>query len=200
MRTEVVWMIRASAVALVAATMSCGLFEAREPNEPEIPTQSCRPLASSLAVTLNVEDSYGRTSLLNCYASMLDTTFAFHPDAQDSLQNPIAFAGWDEQVEAAHNSQVASLQTFIIVDFLNEYRTAIIEPGGATEIRFYEYVLRVRGLVPADTTIARYTGLADITFHRRADGQWQIVDWADHRGSVSDSTWGLLRSNQRPGA
>lgn len=185
--------------ALAAGSVSCGLFETRDPAEPEVPSQDCRPLTSSFAVRLNVQDSYGRPSLRTCYESMLDTAFLFHPDPQDSLQNPPLFAGWDEQVEAGHNSQIATLQTFIVVDFPSEYQPAIISPDQITEVRFYEYVVRVAGLVPGVSDTARYTGLADITFRRGTDGQWRMVDWADHRGSVSDSTWGLLRSNHRPG-
>ena len=179
--------------------MSCGLFETRDPAEPEVPSQDCRPLTGSVAVTLNVEDSYGRSSLLTCYTSMLDTSFVFHPDPQDSLQNPDLFLGWDEVVEAGHNSRVATQQTFLVVDFQSEYQSPIISPDQTTETRFYVYVLRVSGLVGGETTPARYTGLADITFRRGTDGQWRMINWADHRGSVSDSTWGLLRSNQRPG-
>jgi hypothetical protein len=85
------------------------------------------------------------------------------------------------------------------VDFQREYQPPIISTDQGTEVRFYEYLVRVAGLVPQDTTVARYTGLADITFRRGTDGQWRIVDWADHRGTESDSTWGLLRSDQRPG-
>ena len=109
-------------------------------------------------MTQNIESAYGRNTLLTCYSSLLDTTFLFHPDPQDSLQNPIQFLGWDEQVEASHNSQVATLQTFIEVDFPGEYQNAIISPDQNTEVRFYEYLVRVRGLVPSDTTTARYTG------------------------------------------
>ena len=186
--------------ALTLSSLSCGLFETRDPQEPEPSGPDCLPLTNSAAVTRNIETAYGRNTLLTCYGSLLDTAFLFHPDPQDSLQNPILFVGWDEQVEASHNSQVAALQTFIEVEFPSEYQNAIISPDQNTETRFFEYLLRVRGLVPSDTTTARYTGRADITFRRGADGQWRIIDWADHRGSVSDSTWGLLRSNQRPGS
>lgn len=187
------------AAALAAGAVSCGLFETRDPAEPEPPSQDCFALTSTAAVALNVERSYGRTAFINCYTSVLDTSFVFHPDAQDSLQTPERFAGWDDQVEASHSTQVGAQQTFLQVDFQREYQSPIISPDQGTEVRFYEYQVRVAGLVPSDTTVARYTGLADITFRRGTDGQWRIADWADHRGTVSDSTWGLLRSEQRPG-
>ena len=184
-------------LVLTAGSVSCGLFDTRDPAEPEPPTQDCRPLMSSIAVTLNVEDSYGRNSLTTCYNSLLGDSFLFHPDPQDSLQTPDLFLGWDEVVESGHNSRVATQQTFIQVDFPAEYDSVIISPDQKTKTHFYEYVLRVAGLENNPDTL-RYTGLADITFQLGTDGQWRMIDWADHRGSVSDSTWGLLRSNQRP--
>ena len=186
------------ATVLLGMTVSCGLFETRDPQEPDPPDQQCRPLTSTAAVILNVEDSYGQNSLRTCYASMIDTSFMFHPDAQDSLQNPDPFAGWIDQVEISHNSQVATLQTFLEVDF-QENGDPIISPDQNTELRFFDYTVRVGGLEGNDPAIRRYTGTADITFRRGTDGQWRMINWADHRGTVSDSTWGLLRSNHRPG-
>jgi len=197
--TAIRWLHGLAVTALVMGSVSCGLFETRDPQEPEQPDQDCLPLTNTATVTRNIETAYGRNALVTCYSSLIDPAFLFHPDAQDSLQNPLPFVGWNDQVEISHNSQVATLQTFIDVDFQREYQSAIISPDQTTEVRFYEYLLRVGGLVPSDTTIARYTGLADITFRRGSDGQWKVVDWADHRGTVSDSTWGLLRSNHRTG-
>ncbi|HET9252770.1 MAG TPA: hypothetical protein VFP58_11710, partial [Candidatus Eisenbacteria bacterium] len=148
--------------------VSCGLFDTRDPAEPTPPSEDCLALTNSVAVTANIETSYGRLNLITCYSSLFDTTFAFHPDAQDSLQNPDGFAGWDEKVEAEHSSEIATLQTFINVNFPSQYQPAIISPDQKTEVRFYDYVIRVTGLVQADTTVARFSGRADITF-RRAD-------------------------------
>lgn len=186
------------AVALAAAALvSCGLFDTRDPAGPTPSPENCLALTGSAAVTQNVVSAYGRLELITCYTSLFDTTFAFHPDAQDSFQNPDGFAGWDERVEAGHNSEIATLQTFINVNFPSQYQPAIISPDQKTEVRFYDYVIRAQGLAPGDTTVARFTGQADMTFRRGDDGQWRLIDWADHRFG-SDSTWGLLRSNFRP--
>jgi hypothetical protein len=187
-----------AAAALAAGALSCGLFDTRDPAEPEPINPNCRPLTGNVAIILNVEDSYGRISLVTCYTSMIGETFLFHPDPQDSLQNPLAFAGWDEIVEASHNSQVGTEQTFIEVVFPSEYQSHLESTDRRTETWFYEYLIRVAGLDDNPDTL-RYTGLADITIQLGNDGQWRIIDWADHRGSVSDSTWGLLRSSKRPG-
>lgn len=186
--------------AACVAAGACGLFETRDPLEPPPPVQGCRPLTGGPipAVIPNIEDFYGRPSGLTCYNSVLDTAFIFHPDQQDSSQAlpDTPYDGWDEVVEVNVNASIASLQDFMEVDFIQEYATAVISPDQTAQVRFLEYQLRV-SLQSAPDTV-RYTGLADITFRRGADGQWKITDWVDRRGSVSDSTWGSFRREFRP--
>jgi hypothetical protein len=191
--------VRCGIVAAVClAVGACGLFDTRNAVKPETPTQGCRPLTSSptAAVIPNVEDFYGRPGAVTCYNSMLDAAFAFHPDPQDSSQAlpQTPYIAWDDSVEAAVNSRIGSQQDSIRVDFQTEYAAAIISTD--QEIRFYPYELRLSFTGSPD--VVRYTGRADITFSRGVGGQWKITDWVDHRGTVSDSTWGLLRAAERP--
>ena len=177
---------------------ACGLFETRKPTKPAPPTTGCRPLTSSptMAVIPNVEDFYGRTGGITCYSSVLDTSFVFHPDPQDSAQAlpQTPYVGWDELVEADVNSRIASQQDFMEVDFQFEYAPAIIATN--QETRFYPYQVRLS--FTGSPEIVRYAGKADLTFRRGNDGQWRITDWVDHRSTVTDSTWGLLRATERP--
>jgi len=180
---------------------ACSLFEARDPMEPPPPPTGCRSLTAPDALIANIEDlavGYGRVSGLTCYGSMLDTTFIFHPDPGDSVDAlpETPFIAWDEVVEGQVNSSVASQQDFIFAD-LEENAPPIISPDQTTELHFYDYMLRYSASGDPDTL--RFTGTADLTFQRGRDGQWKITDWVDHRGSVSDSTWGLFRRGFRVG-
>jgi hypothetical protein len=192
------WTWRGAVVGVFLAAGACGLFETRAPEQPPPPTESgCRPLtAGTLNVVLNIEDFYGRLSGRTCYASTLDTSFVFIPDPQDvSLFLPSTpFDGWDEVVETQVNENIAT-QKFIEVDFINEYASAIISPDQTTEQRFWNYQLRIAFQTPPDTL--RFTGKADLTLHRGNTGEWKITNWVDHRGTVSDSTWGFLRGSHR---
>ena len=188
-------------VAIIWITLAigaCGLFETRKPTKPAPPTTGCRPLTSSptMAVIPNVEDFYGRPGGVTCYSSLLDTSFVFHPDPQDSAQAlpQTPYVGWDEVVEADVNSRIASQQDFMEVDFQFEYAPAIIATN--QETRFYPYQVRLS--FTGSPQIVRYAGKADLTFRRGNDGQWRITDWVDHRSTVTDSTWGLLRATERP--
>jgi hypothetical protein len=147
-------------------------------------------------VFFNTEDFYGRLSGRTCYTSMLDDSFLFTPDPQDvSIFLPdTTFAGWDESVEAQVNESIANVQKFIHVDFIDEYANAIISTDQNTEQRFWNYQLRLV-LTPPDTL--RFTGKADLTLHRGNTGEWRIKNWVDHRGGVTDSTWGFLRGSSR---
>jgi hypothetical protein len=192
-------LLRAAILAGGTALAACSLFETRDPLEPPPPVEGCRALTGgpNAAVIPNVEDFYARVSDLTCYYSTLDTSFIFHPDAIDSSdalpQTP--FVNWDDDVEKSVASNIANVADFMEVDFQGEYSSPIISPDQTTEVRFYNYQLRL-SLQSAPDTV-RFTGQADLTFHRGADGQWKITDWVDRRGGVADSTWGFLRSQFR---
>lgn len=194
----------ALAVAACAACTfvgACGLFETREPNKPPPPVSGCRPLTGgpNSAVIPNIEDFYARVSAATCYNSTLDDSFAFHPDPLDSSQAlpQTPFIGWDEVVEKSVNLNIANVVDFMEVDF-QEYGSPVISTDQRTEVRFYDYQLRLSlktGPTAPDTL--RYAGQGDLTFHRGDNGEWRVTQWVDHRGAVTDSTWGLLRSQFR---
>jgi hypothetical protein len=189
-------LLRTAVLAACTAVAACSLFETRDPVEPPPPAEGCRPLTggANAAVIPNVEDFYARVSGATCFNSTLDTSFIFHPDAIDSSdalpQTP--FIDWNDDVEKDVAANIANVADFIEVDFQGEYASPVISPDQTTEVRFYDYQLRL-SLISASDTV-RFTGQADLTFHRGADGQWKITDWVDRRGGVADSTWGFLRS------
>lgn len=187
----------AAAVLALGGVAACGLFEAREPNKPLPPATGCRALTGGpiAAVIPNIEDFYGRLSGQTCYNSVLDSTFFFHPDGIDSSQAlpSTPYIGWTDSVEVASNANLGSVESFIEVGF-QETGSPIISPD--TEVRSFDYQLRLRSATTGPDTV-RYTGIADITFHRGSDGQWKMTNWVDHRGGATDSTWGLLRAALR---
>ena len=188
------------ALCVGVGALSCGLFEPRKPDRPPPIPSGCRSLTGgSVAIVANIEDDsigYGRLGGLNCYKSMLDTTFIFHADPQDSAADPAPYVGWDETVESRDNTNIASDEEFIEVRFLAEYATPIF-PDQNTEVRFRGYQIRIQSRTQLNSPdILRFSGLADLTFHRGGDGQWRITDWVDHR-SANDSTWGYLRRQYR---
>lgn len=162
----------------------------------------CRSLTSgTAAVVSNIEDFYGRTSGTTCYANTIDPSFSFHPDPQDSslFLPQIPFIGWNDSVEVAVNERLGTLQQFISVDFTTEYQEAG-NPDQNTELRFWNYEIRFQyrpTQQDSQPDILRFAGKADLTLHRGANGEWKVTTWVDHRGGVTDSTWGFLRGSNR---
>jgi hypothetical protein len=191
------------AAALLASVLlagaGCGLFEPRD-SDPPVVSGGCRSLDNGwLSVAFSIIEYYGRVANETCYNALIDTAFVFHPDLQDVLQfQPGTFDNWDETVETKDNAQIASQQDYMAVTLLAEYQSPIISPDQSTEIHFPEYVIRFSSKSAPDTTT--YGGLADITIHRGADGQWRVTDWVDHRQSAGgNQTWGVLRATYRTG-
>jgi|SoiMethySBSTD1v2_1073268.scaffolds.fasta_scaffold31703_4 hypothetical protein len=183
----------------------CGLFETRDPQKPGSTVDCGLPLTTGTpAVIFNIQSFYGRPASEVCYANLIDTSFTFHPDAQDSslFLPEIPFVGWDYNVELSVNSRVASTQDYIQVFFTSQYASAIISPDQNTELRFWNYQVRVRddSLLVANDTL-RFTGKADLTLQRGSNGEWKLTNWIDHRGGATpDSTWGRLRGIYRIGS
>lgn len=193
--TGIGWVLAAAAIG----TGACGLFEPRDPETPPpVVPNLCRALTDSVQIFLSIEEFYGRRTGETCYNQMIDTAFVFVPDPQDAAQDPGQFVNWDETVEIDDNSQIASQQDFISVDFLGAYQSTIISPDQTTETHFQNYAVRFSSTADPDTV--DYTGQADLTIHKGADGQWRITSWVDHRDATSgNQTWGILRSNYRVG-
>lgn len=193
------WIGRSSVVAIAIVMGGCGLFETRTPEQPPPPTEGCRSTSGTggpLAVVLNIEEFYGRSSGTTCYSNTIDPTFAFHPDPQDSSQflPQVPFIEWNDSVEVSVNSEISRVQRFIQVDFIDEYESPIFSTDQNTQTHFWNYEIRL-AYVPSDTL--RFTGKADLTLQRGSNGEWKITAWIDHRGGPTDSTWGFLRGSNR---
>lgn len=194
----------AATLAAVAGLLAagCGLFETRDPEQPSTKADCGLPLTSGATATVfNLQQFFGRSGYETCYDNLIDSSFAFHPDLQDSsLFLPEApFVDWNREVEINVNGKIATTADFILVQFLGKYADTIISPDQATEQRFLNYQVKIRddSLLVANDTL-RFTGKADLTLHRGSNGEWKVTSWLDHRGGATpDSTWGRLRGIYR---
>jgi len=185
------------ALVLLAHVVGCGLFKPRNPLPGGGPGSSCLTPNTPDNVVVNVIDHYAAVNGITCYTSMLDPTFAFHPDAADSIEAlpDTVFANWNRDVESRVVSNIASDATFHVAVFDSQYAATITSPDQRTQTRFYAYHLVIHSSKP-DTL---YRGHADITFFQGSDAQWHITQWIDRRDSSGSRTWGYLRSIYRVG-
>jgi len=150
------------------------------------------------AVLSNVIARYASVAGVTCYTQMLDATFAFHPDASDSIQAlpDTVYANWNRDIETRDVSNLASNATFHTASFDSEYAARVISSDQRTQIRFYAYHLVIHASQVSDTL---FQGLADVTFFQGADAQWHITNWVDKRDGSGARTWGFLRARYRVG-
>ena len=192
-------------VLLLAGSLSCGLFETRDPVEPSGSGFNCLTLSSPGNVVTNILQAYGHPDGLSCYVStladFLSTTepgFKFHPDPTDSLENPGQFGSWTKTVEeqVAANIANSARQDSFRLTFKSP---SIITSQPDLEIRSYTYEMRFNDKSPTATfTDSLFQGVAEITI-KRTGTEWQITDWFDRRdaGGTTTRTWGYLRGSYR---
>jgi len=177
--------------------LGCSLFKPRNPLPGGGPGSGCLTPNTPDNVVSNILDHYAAVNGITCYTSMLDQTFAFHPDAADSIEAlpDTVFANWNLSVESRVTSNIASDATFHQAVFDSQYASPVISPDQRTQTRFYAYHLIIHSSKP-DTL---YRGRADITFFQGNDAQWHITGWTDRRDASGSRTWGYLRSTYRVG-
>lgn len=175
----------------------CGLFKTRNPQKPTA-TSNCPARTTADNLVLTIRQSYGDSTAVTCYTSILDPAFEFHPDPADSLEDPTPFSTpWTQSVESQVATNVATAALFCRAVLDSEYATRYVSLDSKTQVRYYAYHLLFRPKTSPDTT--RYQGRADITFQQGADAFWTITVWVDKRDASGLPTWGRLRSLYRVG-
>ncbi|HET9950380.1 MAG TPA: hypothetical protein VFS09_01170 [Candidatus Eisenbacteria bacterium] len=193
------------ALVLLTGSLSCGLFETRDPVEPGVPSSfPCLTLSSPDNIVANILQAYGKPVGLGCYVSTLanynsetDPGFLFHPDPADSTDGSLDFTSWTKTIEerVAENIANAARQDSFRLTFKLPYELITSQPD--LVIRRYTYEMRFNGSAISDSL---FQGLAEISM-RRVGGEWQITDWVDRRdpGGTTTRTWGYLRGSYRVG-
>jgi hypothetical protein len=188
----------ALALALIAPqVLGCGLFKPRDVRPGGGAGVPCPAPNTPDDVVTNLLANYASSVGLDCYTSMLDDAFAFHPDAADSLAAPdTVYVNWTRAVEASVSSLLAGNATFHQVFFDSTYAGTVTSPGPPrTEVRFYAYHLIIRASQVAPDTL--FSGRADLTIVQGSNTQWRIVNWQDRRDASGARTWGYLRRQYR---
>jgi hypothetical protein len=195
-RRSLAYLVLAGLLALVAG---CGLFKPRDPLPGGGPSVSCLTPNIPDNVVTNVVDRYATVVGVTCYTQMIDTSFAFRPDAADSIQagEPTPYANWNHDVEARVASELALDTAARLVSFDSLYAPTVISPDQRTQTRFYAYHLIIHASRAAPDTM--FSGLADLTFYQGDDAEWHLTQWVDKRDASGLRTWGYLRRLYRVG-
>jgi hypothetical protein len=190
-------LIRVLVFSLTLGLFGCGLFEPRDPRSPDTEGERCRNLTEPDSLVENILVHYGQLGGSNCYNSMVDTSFLFHPDPVDQSATPAKYEGWNWDVETRVASKVATDVVFLQTVFDSSYQDPTITTSPRTETRYYAYHLLVQRPNQPDTT--RYQGRVDIKFEQQPNSLWSIVEWTDHSDGSGFPTWGRFRGDTRVG-
>ena len=193
------WWAGNIAALLLGVFLSGCFFSPRDPRPGGGSGVVCLTPNTPEAVLSNVIAHYASVAGVTCYTQMLDATFAFHPDLQDSnqaLPDTTVYSNWNRDIETRDVSNLASNATFHAASFDSEYAARVISSDQRTQIRFYAYHLIIHASQVPDTL---FQGLADLTFFQGADAQWHITNWVDKRDGSGAQTWGFLRARYRVG-
>ena len=187
-------------VSLAPLALGCGIFSPRDPRPGGAAGVACATPNAPADVVSNLLAHYGSLAGVDCYSSMLDPSFTFHPDAADSIEAPVdtIYANWTAKVESGVAGSLARAATYHRTVFDSTYATTVITPGPPrSEVRFYAYNLTIRAAETAPDTL--FQGRAEITFTEGSGAQWRITNWQDRRDGSGARTWGYLRSLYRVG-
>ena len=192
-------LIRGVILAFVVLVAGCGLFSPRDPRPGGGAGVNCLTPNSPNDVVSNILSNYGSLPGVTCYASMIDTSFTFHPDDRDSTDagTDTVYAHWTRDIEVRVAGNIAADDTSHLVVFDSTYANSVISPGPPrTELRFYAYHINIHAAQSPDTL---YQGRAEITFTQGSDAQWRVTNWKDQRDTSGFRTWGYLRRIYRVG-
>lgn len=187
-----------AALLLLLPLAGCGLFEPRDPRPATDTGPRCRGLTAPDSLAINIEEQYGTLAGVTCFTSILDNSYLFHPDVQDSIDAlpDSIYRNWNRTIESRVATNLAADAVYCAAVFDSQYAAPSVSPDLRTEVRFYAYHVLLRTRSAPDTT--RYQGLADLTFHQES-GFWHLTSWVDKRDASGLSTWGALRRTYRTG-
>jgi len=197
------------ATVLTVGSLSCGLFDTRNPVKPGVATYRCHTLIAPDSVVANILETYGRPDRLGCYGSTLATFvssmepgFMFHPDPTDSLEAPAgAFDMWDKAKEEGVAAIIANSANPDSFHLAFKFPYEVIDDQVDFKIRRYTYEIRYRDRdANAAFKDSLFQGLAELTIRKGTGNEWQVTDWVDRRdpSGTTTRTWGYLRWNYSP--
>jgi len=200
MRRGIVVRLAVLALAAAPGVFGCGIFSPRAPRPGGGAGVVCVTPNAPDNVVSNVLAHYASLQGVTCYASMLDGSFTFHPDAADSIDAgaDTVYVHWTRDIESRVAGNLAANATFHLVVFDSAYANPVFSPGPPrSELRFYAYHLIIHAPQAAPDTL--FQGRANITFTQGSDAQWRITSWQDQRDTSGARTWGYLRRLYRVG-
>ncbi len=185
------WTVLLPALALLS--LSCGLFETREPEQPSQSNCFSQPPTRPLIVITNLENAVIQ-KCVDTYAACFSPTgsahpYVFVPSPEGHEQYAAVFNDWTAGDEQAYfRNLVARSVTNGFSNLFLVPRDSVITADSV--VYNFDYTLTFEHTEPGFPSAAR--GNLQFTLVPDANNFWAISRWADFK-TTTDITWSLFK-------
>ena len=177
---------------IIISIQGCGIFDTRDPEQPENIRSTFIPPSSADIVIDNLEYSIQEKNIDNYSKCLSEVSFQYVPDSKSLLQYEQIFKSWNLQSEKHYlnNLILQTNQTSSSVLFLDNQRFTQISSDSATFQADYILVFQHNRInLPK-------SGKGNMTLSiANDDDLFYIKKWEDFRQNDTDFTWSEFKAN-----
>ncbi|MBN8585972.1 MAG: hypothetical protein J0M37_12855 [Ignavibacteria bacterium] len=179
---------------LVIFYQGCGIFETRDPEEPETIRSTFYPPTSADIVIDNLSYSIIEKNSDNYFKCLSLNSFRYVPDSRSQQQWEFIFNNWSVQAEKNYFDNLISRQeggNSSAVLFLDNERLTQYSSDSAKYQADYIFVFQHdQGNIPKSSK-----GRMSLTLASESDALFYIRRWEDFRQNDTDFTWSEFKAN-----
>ena len=181
-------------IILVIFYQGCGIFETRDPQEPETIRSTFYPPTSADLVLDNLSYAIIEKNSDNYYKCLSLSTFRYVPDSRSQQQWELIFSNWSVQSEKNYFDNLIARQeggNSSAVLFLDNERLTQYSSDSAHYQADYIFVFQHnQGNIPKSSK-----GRMSLTLATESDALYYIRRWEDFRQNDTDFTWSEFKAN-----
>lgn len=179
---------------LVIFYQGCGIFETRDPQEPETIRSTFYPPTSADIVIDNLSYSIIEKNSDNYFKCLSLNSFRYVPDSRSQQQWELIFNNWSVQAEKNYFDNLIARQeggNSSAVLFLDNERLTQYSSDSARYQADYIFVFQHnQGNIPKSSK-----GRMSLTLATESDALYYIRRWEDFRQNDTDFTWSEFKAN-----
>ena len=179
---------------LVMFYQGCGIFETRDPQEPETIRSTFYPPTSADIVIDNLSYSIIEKNSDNYFKCLSLNSFRYVPDSRSQQQWELIFNNWSVHAEKNYFDNLIARQeggNSSAVLFLDNERLTQYSSDSARYQADYIFVFQHnQGNIPKSSR-----GRMSLTLATESDALYYIRRWEDFRQNDTDFTWSEFKAN-----
>ncbi len=180
--------------ALVLLFKGCGIFETRDPQDPQNIRSTFIPPTTSDIVIDNLTFAIQEKNSENYNKCLSSENFKFVPDSKTQQQYPEIFKGWNKQAEKRYlDNMIASQEggSSTAILFLDNERLTQLSSDSASFQADYIFAFQHnKANIPKSSK-----GRLSLLLATDDDALFYIRSWEDFRQNDTDFTWSEFKAN-----